>query len=508
MSTNPSDYLYDRMGPWPQPNPAMDLWAAVVHLPKDELRRYQWNIGLRYMSQLVLYTPAALWYAWTNPGLAPLDDAEFADRMCVRAFSKFLYQAKRGDIETFLPGFELNRLNPDRQYFISDLYLMRHIPPQDGMYTAVTVALFEKESPGADRFRPVAIFVESAQESEKKAQTVVYPENGDAWELAKYYTMMGCAYRIVFSLHSTLHFPMDALNAITKTALPKSNTVFQLLLPHLEFSLELDFGVQTSHRSPIKNHQEYLYTGVTGTADQIAGLFEDAHRGVPGRYTAYPPFHFSMVPVSESNSEYFRFQMAYYHCIKRFVDKVVDRLSDEDKKQLQPWAGYIAPFINRHIQLAEFSAFNEHPLNHFPYAHEIFGEHEGEPLLNLLLTMIIWDLTVGHAGDHYDFGMMDMASMPMRMRVPAPASRHIPPVDRKKLRTFVDTYKHRMEWRMFYMPTNVSLLYNTDYGFTDPVLQQYNREFLEDLKETEKSLAGQGIRNFLPLKQIARSIQY
>ncbi len=99
MSTNPSDYLYDRMGPWPQPNPAMDLWAAVVHLPKDELRRYQWNIGLRYMSQLVLYTPAALWYAWTNPGLAPLDDAEFADRMCVRAFSKFLYQAKRGDIE-------------------------------------------------------------------------------------------------------------------------------------------------------------------------------------------------------------------------------------------------------------------------------------------------------------------------------------------------------------------------------------------------------------------------
>lgn len=104
--------------------------------------------------------------------------------------------------------------------------------------------------------------------------------------------------------------------------------------------------------------------------------------------------------------------------------------------------------------------------------------------------------------------MMDMDKMPMRMRIPPPARRNIPAFDHKKLRTFVDTYKHRMEWRMFYMPTNVSLLYNIDYGFTTPELQKINREFLENLKATEQSLQGKGIRNFLPLKKIASSIQF
>jgi len=509
MTTNPNDFLYDHLGPWPQPNPAMDLWAAVVHLPKDELRQFNRNIGLRYLRQLFFYSPVALWYAWRNPGLAPVSDETFADWLCVRSYSKFLYRADRADIAQFLPGYDLNTLNPDREYFISDLYLMRHIPAQDGMYMAVTAALFEKDPLRKDCFRPLAIYVESVPgKGTEPTKTLTFPEDGAAWELAKYYTLMGCAYRIVFSMHSTLHFPMDALNAITKTILPKKNLVFQLLIPHLQYSLELDLGVQTSHRSPIKNHQEYWYTGVTGTADQIAGLFDDAHRGVPGRDKAYPPFHFKLEPVSESESMYYRFQMEYYYCIKKFVDKVLEHLSEEDKQELIPWAGYIAPFINKHIQLPEFSGLDSDPLFHFPYEDELFDHHKGEPILNRLLAMIIWDLTIGHAGDHYDFGMMDMDKMPMRMRIPPPARRNIPAFDHKKLRTFVDTYKHRMEWRMFYMPTNVSLLYNIDYGFTTPELQKINREFLENLKATEQSLEGKGIRNFLPLKKIASSIQF
>jgi hypothetical protein len=61
---------------------------------------------------------------------------------------------------------------------------------------------------------------------------------------------------------------------------------------------------------------------------------------------------------------------------------------------------------------------------------------------------------------------------------------------------------------MFYAPTNVSLLIDVDYGFSDPVLQKYNQEFIEDLKATEAGLSAKGIRNFLPLKNISSSIQY
>lgn len=509
MSANPNDYLYNMMGPWPQPNQALDLWPSVVHLPKQEQRSYWWNIQLRYLRQAIFYTPVALWYAWRNPGLSPVSDGEFADCLCVRSFSKFMYRATVEDIERFLPGFDTSRLKSGKNYYITDLYLMRNIPSQDGQYIATTVSLFEDQNDDLQRFKPMGIFVESAPEKgQAPTKALIYPEDGNAWELAKYYALMGCAYRIVFSIHSTLHFPMDALNAITKTILPKKNLVQQLLLPHLEFSLELDLTVQTSTASPIKNHQNYPYTGVTGTADQIAALFEDAHRGVPGREKAYPPFHFRLEPYSESKSEYYFFQMEYYYCINRFVKKVLTRLTQEDREELKPWARYIAPFINKHIEVEGYGVLQSDPLTHFPYEHEILDQYGDEELLCKLLTMIIWDLTVGHAGDHYDFAMMYMARMPMRLRIPPPASRDIPDFDRKKLRTFVDTYKHRLEWKMFYLPTNVSLLHNVDYGFTDPTLQQYNQEFREDLVATEKAIIEKGIRNFLPLKKIARSIQY
>jgi hypothetical protein len=61
---------------------------------------------------------------------------------------------------------------------------------------------------------------------------------------------------------------------------------------------------------------------------------------------------------------------------------------------------------------------------------------------------------------------------------------------------------------MFYAPTNVTLLKDIDYGFSDPQLQKYNQEFLEDLKATEQGLKAKGIRNFLPLNKISGSIQY
>lgn len=504
MSTNPQDYLYNKQGPWPQPNPAMDLWPAVVHLPQEEWTKFEWNIGLRYAAQALYYAPVALTYAIRHRGLKPVSDTEFADFMCARSFSKFQYEAGTKDIETFLPGFDMTRLRSDRKYFITDLFLMRHIPSQDGQYVAVTVSLFEMDERGAAR--PVAIYIESRTENTK---TTVYPEDGSAWELSKYYALLGCAYRIVFSIHSTLHFPMDALNAITKTALPKENLVFQLLYPHLEFSLELNLVVQTSKTSPIKNHQEYPYTGVTGTAEEIAGLFEDAHRGVPERGKAYPPFHFTLKPTSERASEYFRFQMEYYNCIFRFVKEVVKKLTPDDKQQLVEWADYIAPFSNRHAGHVLYgSTYLADPLRHFPYGNELFREYEGEEIITWLLTMIIWDLSVGHAGDHYDFGMMDIDKVPMRLRLPAPDNRQIHYFDRRKLRSFNDTFRHRMEWRMFYIPTNVTLLHNINYNFADPELQALNRRFLQDLKDTERGLADKAIRNFLPLRKISRSIQY
>lgn len=523
MPVNKGDYLYDMEGPWPQPNQALKLWPIVMHINKEEKRQFFWKIGLRYIKNAVFYRFAAKKYARKNPGLIPLSDEQFCDFMCVRSYSKFMYKANNQDIQEFLPGFEMSKLDSSKNYFISDLYLMRHVPTVDDQYMATTVCLFEQlEQNDMHYFKPVAIYVESVPaEGDKPTKCTVYPEDGNAWALAKYYALMGCAHRIVFSHHSTLHFPMDALNAISKTILPKENLILKLLLPHLQYSLSLDLTVQTTHSSPIKNNQEYPFCGVSGTEDQIAQMFVDAHKGVHGRYKAYPPFHFTMKPESESNNEYHQFQMEYYKCIGRFVKTVVQHITAKDKEEIILWAKYIEPYLNIHItdyaedtsdpfskSLGEVAGgLMDHEDFHFPKPKEMRKDHKNE-LLTKLLTKIVWDLSVGHAGDHYDFGMMNFNQMPMRLRVPPPAERNIPDFDYAKLRTKDDVFRHRLEWKMFYIPTNVSLLHDTDYKFSTPELQKANADFLEDLRNTERGLANKGIRNFFPLKEIARSIQF
>ena len=41
MKYTQKDYMYDRMGPWPQPNPVLPFgeFPAVLHVPKAERRR-------------------------------------------------------------------------------------------------------------------------------------------------------------------------------------------------------------------------------------------------------------------------------------------------------------------------------------------------------------------------------------------------------------------------------------------------------------------------------------
>lgn len=508
MPVNKKDYLYNMEGPWPQPNQALPLWPTVVHIDKKESRKFTWKISLRYAINMIFYRFVAKQYAKKNPGLQPVSDEEFCDFMCVRSYSQFMTKADNQDIKKFLPDFEMDRLDPKKEYFITDLYLMRNIPSQDGQYIAVTVTLFEQQkSKDMYNFKPTAIYVESVPaENEVATKCTIYPEDGPAWELSKFYALMGCAYRIVFSHHSTLHFPMDSLNAISKTILPKDNLILKLLLPHLEFSLELNLSVQTVYNSPIKNHQELPYTGVTGTEDQIAKLFIDAYQGVEGREKAYPPFFFKMVPESHCDSEYHRFQIEYYKCFKRFVSSIITHLTDKEKEEVIIWTEFVEPYINQHKR-AEHNSLPEHKHYHFPNADDIRNDKNNGLLIDLL-TKIVWDMSVGHAGDHYDFGMMDFNKMPMRLRIPPPASRDIPAFDYKKLRNRDDISRHRLEWKMFYMPTVLTRLCDTDYKFKSAELQKANADFLEDLKKTESGLSSMGIRNFYPLNEIARSIQF
>src|SRR5271169_1789616 len=87
-----SDYLYERRGPWPQPQPSHPFGFApgVVHVPKNEIRKWNWTIGIHYKITMLTYWPKAMWYAWRHRSLEPVPDHDFEEIVTHSSLSKFI----------------------------------------------------------------------------------------------------------------------------------------------------------------------------------------------------------------------------------------------------------------------------------------------------------------------------------------------------------------------------------------------------------------------------------
>jgi hypothetical protein len=86
---------------------------------------------------------------------------------------------------------------------------------------APTVSLFSRDASG--RLMPLAIRVRDL---------LLTPEDGEAWELAKYFVLQGAVHELVLVVHPRVHLPMDTVNAISRTALPRTHLLARLLEPH------------------------------------------------------------------------------------------------------------------------------------------------------------------------------------------------------------------------------------------------------------------------------------
>lgn len=479
------EYLYQRKGPWPQPSPSHPLGEApaVIHIPKTEYLRWFRHIGLRYIWNLSSYWINALVYTFKNTHLEPVSDKEFEDIMGKTAFSKFLSNqveealCSRSIFGNFLANKDISN------FFVADFTLMQYLAPFPKTYISPIKALFEKEA-GTDLYfsekKIVAIYIPSAE-------LVLTPNDGDAWELAKYYVLQGATYRLVLSAHALLHFPFDSINAITKTALPKDNIVFKLLYPHLDLTLILNSKVLRAKTSPVVNDQKYPFTGFTASEEGIRDLIEAGYKGIENN-PYYKPYSYSL-ELEEIYSDYKLFLEAYYQTILNFVILVVKNSTPQEIMEVKQWADYISYW-----------------LPNFPTGKQIF---EGENVLAKVITKIIWTVSIGHAADHYDYSMHTSTNQtPLRLRIPPPNTNKIEGYDRKKLSNFGDMFRYRMERKLFFKPTNVSLLCEVDYNFTAPHLIELNDKFRKELINTETELKSKGVKIYIPIKQVSASIQY
>lgn len=506
-----SDYLYERRGPWPQPQPSHPFGFApgVVHVPENEIRKWNMTTGLRYFMTIITYWPVAAWYAFTHRSLEYLSDEQYEEYLTHTSLSKFISDElnkpeKCPENEKLRIFAEFLKKEPNETFWVSDFTLVKDMTTYPGVYCAPTMALFKGEPVNGKR-KAVAIYFPNNK-------LMLTPEDGEAWELAKYFVMQGASLRISLSAHANLHFPYDSINAISKSALPKDSVLLRMLLPHLELSLELNYNVLNSSTSPVQNPHYMPYAALPAGPDGLMTLFlygyhgmlnnppEDA-KGNPIENPSYPKFRLKLAP-NQFHSDYGTFLMAYFECIRKFVYSVIELIPQDEFVDIKVWANYVSHYVPG-----------------FPSGDMIFVEDEDgkiqfhtkvidENLLAMAIANIIWDLSVGHAADHYNYSTININHMPFIIRVPPPDSKNIPPIDRKAMIKWKDIFKHKYEREMFFVARNVTLLKDVRYAFNKPgeePLRKLNEELLQNLHDTEKNLK---VFNYIPLDQIARSIQY
>lgn len=472
MSDRPR--LYDGKGPWPQPNPQRpnDEAPIVLNIPEDQVRDFDRHIGSRYLRQLLFGIPSAVVEALQHEIKTYPSDAEFDAMMTEGIYSKFLTPLDGGADEAPFASIVAGAA-PGTTFYKIDLSAIAGVVPYEGMYVAPTLSLIAEQD-GKRKVRAILV----------GDDLLLEPTDRNAFDLAKLFVMQGAAYGILFTEHPNLHFPFDSINAITQTILPTDHVAFKLLWPHLRFQLTLNRSVLESKSSVITDKKHTFYAPFTANlSNGMLDFFAAGYRGVEGR-SAYPPYDFASRP-KKIPSTYGVFLDRYYDTFRRFTDKVVAAMPAEDLEMMPIWAKHCGDNVPG-----------------FPSESAILDPG----VLSATLARIVWNLSVGHGADHAVFARQVTPEQKlMRIRVPPPSAKSMPRVDPAKATRFQDRFKMRLAHRVFFAPTLVTSLIDTDYGFTSPVLVQAQQEFKQDLRETESQLP---CPNFMALAEIPASIQY
>lgn len=434
-----SAYRAGRPRVQPSPIHPDGLAAAVLNVPAPEIEEFLDVVVGRYLAQLRRGWVGAAAGAWASRGLDPVDDARFAELFGATPFARLLTPTPGGleadfgaldQLDTF-PGIHAA---PSRTRFAV----------QDGRLEALEIRL------------PSGTFTSA---------------DGAAWDLAKYFALQGAALAMVLGVHPTVHFPMDAVNAMTKAVLPKGHVLRRLLEPHLYMQLPLNFAVLYIGRSVAHNDQREIYTPFPGSKDGFFRVTRAYHAGY--RYPLAPPAAFG---------PYGAFLAGYWRVIRRFVGRVVRTVKAGDPR-VRRWASCVAEHVPG-----------------FPDGDAIFRRDH----LAAALTTFICNVSVVHTADHHAYAEIPVTEAPLRLRVPPPTQPGGPPLDRRALVRFEDLFRHRMAREMYFKAIPVRRLVDVEYAFANRALGRAVANFKAELARYDAGLS----TRFVNLEGIASSIQF
>ena len=475
----PDQFLYGRKGPWPQPSPSHPLIEAmeVLNIPPVESLLWNATIGERYLKTQVGYPPAAAALGMADAAYTTPSDPHFQKMMLETCYQRYLLELSKDEQQAVALQMTPGAAAPAYKY---DFSAMALVEPLDGMYCAPAIVYIAGTPGGA--MSCVAIDVNGV---------FIQPADS-AWGIAKIYALQGAAYHMLFVVHPAIHFPMDSVNAITKTAVPHTHPLFQLLYPHTSYTLALDNAVLESDQSVVNdNASGTWFDPLTGNAYNLKLLFGAGYTGLPGKPAAYPPYDYMNPPLLAQGSPakppavwsmpYSVWLTAYYQkAFLPFCQAVAKAIFTADPKDdyVKRWARYLSVSVLG-----------------FPKEADITNPDK----LAAAMAIYMWDVSVSHGADHYSFALdVPVVDKFLRIRRPPPATKNDPPVQPGEITNGDDRYRAQMAQEMFFKPSAIQPnLDETYYAFTDPALGLAQIAFHAALTAVSKDTE---LVQYMPLK--------
>lgn len=446
----------------------------MLHIPKAELRDFIGGTMRRLTKSLQKDGPKALRFAVGQPETPPVGDDLLIQVLTESLFSRTMDPALT-ESDWALLGAEVS---VEGVVYKHDLHPASFMAPLPGLYVAGPTVYTRRPSAGA-RCVPVGI---AFPRPGAQGPLLLRPSDGAAWELAKHHAVQAAFYTGLYGTHPLVHFPVDAINALTKVVLPVNHVVARLLLPHFYTQLSLNFSVMFIDKSPLHNDQSLPFAGFANDGPRSAlNMTQEVYAGMPD-HPGYPGYTWDAEPA-KMHSDYGAFLEGYHRIILAFVIEVladVDRSDPDLRRWWRECGAHVRGFPGLEVLATP-------------------GE------LEAAVAFVIWNAAIVHSVDHYSFGTLPLVPHLLRLRVPPPTSRTIPPLDRTQFTTVEDRFRMFFTHRMHIRPNTARKLVDVDYTFASPERQAAQARFIAALRVVD---ADPGVTRHAPLEDIATSIQY
>jgi hypothetical protein len=488
----PDQFLYSRKGPWPQPSPSHPLICAdeVLHIPPIEALLFNEAIGARYLKDQIGYAAPAAAYAVSVAEWKGVSVDRFDEIMVKTLYSRFrvpMTEGQGSEREACELAFQddpaiMAELKSGTWYKY-DFSAMDLIDPLEEMYCSATKAFFRIDETGAHSCRIIEV-----------GGLHVY-RTDNSFHIAMLYALQGASYHVLFVVHPALHFPMDSVNAITKTSIPMGHPLFQLFVPHSVYTLPLDNAVLESSNTVVNNNaQGTRFDPLTANAYNLKLLFGAGYNGLSESHgrkydpVAYPRFDYMNPQLydkdrrPEFDSDYGKWLAAYFNeAFLPFCKTVANYIKADTTllSYVENWARYCSNHVHG-----------------FPTKTEISTRDPADETLARALAIFIWNASVAHGGDHWSFAnQITAVEKCLRIRRKPPVTRNEEPVDnadkRHGMRIFSpnDMQRAALGQYMFFQAWAIEPnLYETMYAFTEPELLAASTQFNDALLSVNEKM--------------------